>query len=188
MGHPAPALPSSGVCWGGPPGSHQQPSPTVPCRAPTGATRAPPWASPSVQPSPLVKHGETALPIDTPTSLLNWPTDKDRECRCLISLRNEPGKNVRVATSWNNDLICEVHSMHTSYFLRHIETEGTFSEKLCLDHVNQVKEPRKVSYHQRLKLISPTALNFPHYFFFGIFQEKIFRKHRTQKSHLAVYD
>lgn len=106
----------------------------------------------------------------------------------LISLRNEAGKNVRVATSQNNDLICEVRSMHTSYFLRHIETEGTFSEKLCLDHVNQVKEPRKVSYHQRLKLISPTALNLPHCFFFGIFQEKIFRKHRTQKSHLAVYD
>lgn len=79
-------------------------------------------------------------------------------------------------------------SMRTSYSVKHVGTEGPFSEKLCLGHVNQYKEPGMVSYHQRSKLISSTALNLPYWFFFGIFQEKIFQKHCTQKSHLAVYD
>lgn len=35
---------------------------------------APPCASPPVQPSPLTKPGEAALPVDTPTPLLNAPS------------------------------------------------------------------------------------------------------------------
>lgn len=88
----------------------------------------------------------------------------------LMSLE-DMADNAHIATRDNADLTCDVSF---ACFVKHVETEGLFSEKLCLVHVNQHKEPGKVSYHQWFKLVSSPPLNLPYCFFFGIFYKKGF--------------